>query len=378
MLARYTWIWLLVGLVSCSSSSSNKAGSEKKPQPAEQETYTIKGVITGAPNQLIRLQNLPIVQPGQKPQTIIIDSARTDEKGQFLMEGSTPYKQIAVLVVDNTHTIQMVVDNIEYTIQGDMSNWPAATVIGSGETTILNNFLTNVRQKVTDIQIAHQENAMQKTEASAQAEFNAMDGFFSYLRNFIDTTASNVTALYATDMLDPSLDYDFLKSVYIHYSELMDRSPYLDRLKQKIDAQNSYMNQTAMEISLPNPQGDTINLSDLRGKYVLLDFWAAWCRPCRAENPNVVKLYNEYKDDGFTVFSVSLDRNKNDWVSAIQQDGLIWPNHVSELMYWQSEVIKPYGINSIPATFLINPEGKIIGKNLRGYSLEYKLDQLFN
>jgi len=110
----------------------------------------------------------------------------------------------------------------------------------------------------------------------------------------------------------------------------------------------------APEIAMRDPQGNVRKLSDLRGKVVLIDFWASWCRPCRMENPNVVKTYNEYKDvrfkngDGFEVFSVSLDQNKTAWEAGIKQDGLVWENHVSDLQYWRNAAAQTYGVNSIP------------------------------
>jgi peroxiredoxin len=134
----------------------------------------------------------------------------------------------------------------------------------------------------------------------------------------------------------------------------------------------------APELAFENPDGKIMKLSDLKGKVVLLDFWAAWCRPCRQENPNVVAAYNKYRDKGFEVFSVSLDRDKASWVKAIKDDGLIWPNHVSDLGYWQSQGAKVYGVNSIPATFLIGKDGRIIAKNLRGAALENALKELLD
>lgn len=134
----------------------------------------------------------------------------------------------------------------------------------------------------------------------------------------------------------------------------------------------------APEIALKNTEGEVIPLSSLKGKVVLLDFWASWCGPCRRENPNVVQAYNKYKDKGFTVYSVSLDRNKESWVRAIQQDGLIWPNHVSDLKHWQSEAAASYRVTGIPMAFLIDQEGKIIAKNLRGRSLDNKLEEIFS
>lgn len=133
--------------------------------------------------------------------------------------------------------------------------------------------------------------------------------------------------------------------------------------------------QPAPEIALPDTTGQVVKLSSLKGKYVLVDFWAKWCGPCRQENPNVVRAFHKYKAKGFTVFGVSLDRNKQDWMQAIKQDGLAW-THVSDLKYWQSEAAKTYNITGIPFSLLLDPDGKIIAKNLRGAALEAKLEEV--
>jgi thiol-disulfide isomerase/thioredoxin len=135
-------------------------------------------------------------------------------------------------------------------------------------------------------------------------------------------------------------------------------------------------NMDAPEISLNKADGKILNLSSLRGKVVLIDFWASWCGPCRKENPNVVRLYNKFKDKGFTVYSVSLDNDINAWKQAIQSDGLVWPNHVSDLLGWKSPVVQTYGFNGIPYTVLIDKNGKILGVGLRGQELEQKLNEV--
>lgn len=152
------------------------------------------------------------------------------------------------------------------------------------------------------------------------------------------------------------------------------------QVKQQLQAQkgprsNIKDGQQAPEITLATPAGGTLSLSDLRGKYVLVDFWASWCKPCRVENPNVVRMYNKYKDKGFEILGVSLDRNKDQWLAAIQQDGLTW-KHISDLKFWSSAAAQTYGVGSIPYTVLVDPQGKVIAQNLRGPSLEAKLAEL--
>ena len=132
----------------------------------------------------------------------------------------------------------------------------------------------------------------------------------------------------------------------------------------------------APDIALPDRTGKTRRLSDLRGKVVLIDFWASWCRPCRMENPNVVRLYKQYHSKGFEVFSVSLDNKREAWLNAIEADGLEWENHVSDLRGWSSAGGRLYGVQSIPSTVLVDKDGKILARNLRGQDLERKLKEI--
>jgi thiol-disulfide isomerase/thioredoxin len=162
-------------------------------------------------------------------------------------------------------------------------------------------------------------------------------------------------------------------------------STYPDLITRDIESINAQLDQlknagaamdVAPEITMNDPNGKPLSLSDLKGKVVLIDFWASWCGPCRQENPNVVNMYETYKDKGFTVFSVSLDSDKDKWIQAIKADNLSWPYHVSELNGWKSSAAVTYGVNSIPRAFLIDGEGKIIGTDLRGPQLEQKLKEV--
>ena len=153
-------------------------------------------------------------------------------------------------------------------------------------------------------------------------------------------------------------------------------------LKQQLEAQIQLAEATTIGGIAPDfgqltPEGDTLLLSDLRGKFVLIDFWASWCGPCRRENPNVVQAYNQFKDLGFEILSVSLDRDRNRWIRAIEEDGMIW-KHVSDLKGWGNEAAGLYGVRSIPHTILLDREGRIIARNLRGAALEQTLRQVLS
>ena len=147
---------------------------------------------------------------------------------------------------------------------------------------------------------------------------------------------------------------------------------------ETVFASASGLETIAPEISLPSPDGDTIKLSSTRGSVVLLDFWAAWCPPCRQESPNLVNAYNLYHEKGFQIFQVSLDKSREDWIKGIQDDNLEKWIHVSDIQYWNSIVVPIYNIQGIPMSYLLDKEGRIIGSNLRGEQLGSKLEEIFN
>ncbi len=156
-----------------------------------------------------------------------------------------------------------------------------------------------------------------------------------------------------------------------------EKTPAIANFRNAVNRATSFTEGAlAPDFTQNTPEGKPMSLSDMRGKVVLIDFWASWCGPCRKENPNVLKIYNKYKDKGFDILAVSLDKKKGSWLKAIEKDGLIW-NHVSDLRGWKNEVAGAYSVTSIPHTVLVDAEGKIIARNLRGPALENQLRKLF-
>ncbi|HPR27139.1 TlpA disulfide reductase family protein [Lentimicrobium sp.] len=211
-----------------------------------------------------------------------------------------------------------------------------------------------------------------------EQEYNKLEqGRREELRNLLLANAGSAAALLLIEKLDITADFDVYDSVASAASRNNPSFKPAADLKQKVALERKLaVGNPAPEISLPGPDGGEITLSSLRGKVVLIDFWASWCGPCRRENPEVVRIYNRFRDKGFEVFGVSLDRDRDAWLNAIAKDGLVW-TQVSDLKYWQSQAALLYGVKSIPHTVLIDQEGKIIMRRLRGKALERKLEEIF-
>lgn len=209
-----------------------------------------------------------------------------------------------------------------------------------------------------------------------------------YIQSFLDTVSNPVVAAFgALSFIDVKSNTQFItkleKRLFDNFKDnslVRDFVMHAEEIKKQMQPAVSFPEGTTPpDISMSDTSGKkTLSLYSLRGKYVLIDFWASWCGPCRAENPNVVSEYNTYKDKGFTVFSVSLDSNRDKWIAAIKKDKLSWQWHVSQLQGWQSPICQTYKITSIPSNFLLDKEGKVIGVNLRGEALGDALKKIFS
>lgn len=256
----------------------------------------------------------------------------------------------------------------------------------------LNNTPESNKLRELYANLQHFNGKLQKVRARKKAEYNNpqfIDSIGIYNEN-IQREKADMIVKFTEDLPDSSLlrviaalyirdiEYkiDFLEELADHFSGIYPESEYVEVLQERVDYVAPFVaGKEAPNFSLPQPEGGDLSLKDLRGKYVLIDFWASWCGPCREENPNLVKTYESYKDRNFEILGVSLDNEKNAWLSAIEKDGLPWPQ-VSDLKGWKSEAAMTYKIESIPYTILLDPEGKIIAKNLRGDALKKELNKV--
>jgi len=257
-------------------------------------------------------------------------------------------------------------------------------ISGSRETEIFNIFLkelSSLQQKMNKYKQEYQTAASKGNQQDMdriQADFQASsDNMIVYTKNFIRENNSSVVAPFILyNQLASSLDYKQLKELTDTLSPELKDSEYMSKLDEILNKKaKTALGAVATDFTMKDTEGNDFTLSSLRGKYVLIDFWASWCSPCRSENPNVVKAYNSYKDKGFDIVGVSLDKDKAAWIKAIKDDNLTW-HHVSDLKFWNNVVARTYGVQSIPYNLLLDKEGKILAVNMRGESLIKKLKEV--
>jgi thiol-disulfide isomerase/thioredoxin len=317
-----------------------------------------------------------------------IDSILTNEKGEFSFKKSVPEKDFYRLRVGDSNVVFVILDpkeSVQY-INEKPSLQEKYTLEGSDE-----GKLTLEIKAVKEGIDSHRDSLMQILNAAPQEERMALQasieqGFNVFvnkqiekIRNFITQNPDKLAPITAAEFLDPDQDFRAYDLLANNLKKNYPKSGFAQSFIGRVDQMRSTAIGMPMpEINLTSPTGNPIALSSLKGKVVLIDFWASWCGPCRKENPNVVKLYEEMKSKGFDIYSISLDKDKAAWEKAIQTDGLTWPSHVSDLGGWNSSVVKQFGITGIPFTILIDKEGKIVGKGLRGADLDNAVHKLLN
>jgi thiol-disulfide isomerase/thioredoxin len=285
-------------------------------------------------------------------------------------------------------SIDLILNNTDVNVNIDNSSSEFKyTIEGSYDTDVLNNIgkiISNYKYDIRQInknfiKASQEKNSKLVNELRYDANILKID-FEKYLKNYLRTVDNSLAVIITSDYLDIDNNISFWDSTLTKYKDNFSYNSYFKSFEKKVNKIKSIsFGSVAPELILSDTTGKDIALSSLRGKYVLLDFWAGWCGPCRMENPNILKNYLKYKDKGFEIYQVSLDRSRSDWVNAIKKDNLIWYN-VSDLKYFQSEAATIYNIDRIPKAFLLDPNGVIIAKDteLRGNRLGEKLNEIFN
>lgn len=350
----------------------------KEKQSAD-GTVEISGTIMNAPAGAIILSQFTDSRP------IVLDTLELNKEGEFTYAVSVDSPTFYELNLYGKKSVRLALLKEDVTVNFDFSDPKSLVIEGSKdsqEMIKIEKLMESYQAKVNSLNEAYYK-AMgdNDTETIKQIQSDAMSlesNQSSEVKDVINSMGDSFASMAAIGLLNPKNEFQFMDSLVAKLDETYPDTKSIVQLKQQLEEMRALsLGQVAPEIELPNPEGQLIKLSDLRGKYVMIDFWAAWCKPCREENPNVVALYNQYNSKGFEVFGVSLDRTKEAWVDAIAEDGLTW-TQVSDLKYFNSAAAELYQINAIPATYLIDPDGKIIGKDLRGPSLKAKLAEIFD
>jgi len=345
-----------------------------------QENNVTGFIISGNVNSLP--DNAPVYFAGENENDTLAKT--TVLKGSFVLTGKVNNIDGRMLIFPSLNArLFLFIGNEHINITASNPDFSDVLITGSPTQADYEEFIYQIKPlgDFVNYYRGQMQNAQtQKAHDSAVIMLNAAYNIYqTSIDRFITRRKTSPVAslllAYSYD-IDPNKDVDLLEKRFAQLDSPAMQNRYAEGVKRVLEnSKIGAVGTKALEFTQKDTSGKDVSLSQFRGKYVLLDFWASWCRPCRMENPNVVAAFNEFKNKNFTVVSVSLDQDRGNWINAIKADHLTW-THVSDLQFWSNEVAKMYHVESIPQNYLIDPNGTIIAKNLRGDELREKLNEV--